>query len=153
MPHRERNSHLVKAAAWIDASPERVYAIIADYRHGHPSILPAVFDGLTVERGGTGAGTVIRFGMRVMGKTQTFRAAITEPEPGRELVETMLDGNGVVTSYTVRPHPSGMKSEVTISTEVPVRAGLPGMLQRFVTTRYLRPIYRRELALLAERVR
>lgn len=124
--------------------------MIADYHNGHPSILPDEFDGLTVERGGVGAGTIIRFRMRVMGRTRSFRAAITELAPGRVLVETGLDGNGVITTYAVRPGPGFLKSEVAISTEVQVRAGLPGLIQRFLTTRDLRPVYQRELALLAE---
>jgi hypothetical protein len=104
-----------------------------------------------VERGGVGAETIIRFRIRVMGRTRSFRAEITEPEPGRVLVETYLGGSGAVTTLRVRPDPSGFKCEVMISTEFPVRAGLPGVIQRFLTTRYLRPIYQRELALLAGR--
>jgi hypothetical protein len=153
VPPRQTNTHIVMAATRIDAAPERVYAIIADYHNGHPGILPDEFRGLSVERGGVGAGTVIRFRMRVMGRTQSFRAAITEPEPGRVLVETDMDSNGAVTTFTVRPDPSGSRSEVTISTEVPVRNGLLGVIQRFLTTRYLRPLYRKQLTLLAERAR
>jgi len=44
-----------------------------------------------VEEGGIGAGTVIRFQMRILGRLRTFHAAITEPEPGGVLVETDLD--------------------------------------------------------------
>jgi hypothetical protein len=39
----------VTAATFIDAAPERVYSIIADYRNGHPRILPGEYDGLIVE--------------------------------------------------------------------------------------------------------
>jgi polyketide cyclase/dehydrase/lipid transport protein len=153
MRQRRTKTHIVTAAASIDAAPERVYAIIADYHNGHAGILPREFSGLSVERGGVGAGTVIRFRMRVMGRTRSFRAEITEPEPGRVLVETYLDSNGAVTTFTVRPDPSGFKSEVRISTKFPVRAGLLGVIQRFLTTKYLRPIYQRELTLLTERAR
>ncbi len=146
---KSKPTRLVTAAARIHAAPERVYAVIADYRNGHPRIVPAEFSGLTVERGGSGAGTIIRFQMRVFGRTQTFRAAVTEPEPGRVLVEADLDANGAVTTFTVNPGRDRGETDVTISTEVPVRAGLLGAVQRFLTTRYLRPIYVRELALLA----
>lgn len=77
--------HVISASARIDAPPERVYAIIADYRTGHPRILPEPFSGLTVERGGIGAGTTIRFQMKLLGRTETYRADITEPEPGRQI--------------------------------------------------------------------
>lgn len=87
--------------------------------------------------------------MRVFGRTQSFRAAVTEPEPGRILVETDLDSNGAITTFTVNPGPAPGTSDVTITTELPVRSGLPGMLQRRLTTRFLRPLYVKELALLA----
>ena len=141
--------HLVTAAACINAPPRVVYAIIADYRDGHPHILPDTFRGLTVEHGGIGHGTVIRFQMRIFGRTQSFRAAITEPEPGRVLVETDLNANGAITTFTVNPGPAEGQCEVSIRTELPVRSGLLGALQRFLTTRSLRPLYERQLGLLA----
>ena len=144
---------VVTAAASIDAAPERVYGILADYRIGHPSILPDQFSDLRVERGGVGEGTIISFRMRVMGRIQKFRAAITEPEPGRKLVETGLDPNAVVTTFTVAPGPNPAQSEVTISTSLPVRTGLLGAIERFLAARYLRPIYSRELELLAAAAR
>lgn len=153
MPEKSNRTHVVTAAARIPASPERVYAIIADYRSGHPGILPDAFSDLTVERGGTGAGTMIRFRMRVFGRTQTFRAAVTEPEPGRVLVETYLDTNGAITTFTVNRGPDQGVSEVRISTELPARGGLPGVIERALTTWFLRPLYTRELELLAARAK
>jgi hypothetical protein len=56
----------VSASAEVKAPAEKVYAIIADYRHGHPQIVPSPpFGRIEVEQGGFGAGTVIRFPMRV----------------------------------------------------------------------------------------
>lgn len=49
-----------QATAVIDAPPEVVYAILADYRADHPAILPKqYFAECAVEEGGQGAGTVI----------------------------------------------------------------------------------------------
>ncbi|MBV9688683.1 MAG: hypothetical protein JO202_03125, partial [Ktedonobacteraceae bacterium] len=45
-------------AAILDAHPEDVYATIADYRQGHPNILPKEIYDLQVEQGGYGAGTI-----------------------------------------------------------------------------------------------
>lgn len=53
----------------------------------------------------------------------------------------------------MRPDPSGLKSDVMISTKFPVRADLLAVNRRFLTTRYLRPICLRELTLLAKRAR
>jgi len=142
--------HVVRASALIDATPRRVYTVIADFRNEHSHILPEQFSHPEVEKGGFGGGTVIRYRLRVWGKTHAVRSAITEPEPGRVLAETILDGNGAVTTFTVDPGPSPGQSEVTISTELPVRSGILGAIERFFTTRFLRTIYIRELELLAE---
>src|SRR3954469_18027690 len=140
---------IVRASALIPARRERVYNIIANYREGHPRILPKQFSNLVVEQGGVGAGTVIRFQMSVLGRKQTFRAAITEPEPGRVLVETYLDSNGAVTTFTVNPGSAPADAQVTISTEIPVRAGFLGKIERTLTTLLLRPLYVKELENLA----
>src|SRR5712672_1477568 len=73
--------------------PQAAYRVIADYRAGHPRIIPPrAFRDLTVERGGVGAGTIIRFRMRIGGVEREYRATVTEPEPGRVLVETNDSG-------------------------------------------------------------
>ncbi len=41
----------------IPAPAAAVYALLADYRDGHPRILPPAFSDLTVLQGGIGAGT------------------------------------------------------------------------------------------------
>jgi hypothetical protein len=134
----------VRASAHIDAPADVIYGIIADYRNGHPQILPRkYFEWLEVEQGGRGEGTVIRFQMRVLGQTRVLRAAVTEPEPGRVLVETDTSGDGPVTTFTVEPEGSG--SHVTFSTEISSVGGPLGVLERFVLGRVLRRVYAREL--------
>lgn len=149
MTERKPQPHVISASAIIPARRERVYSLIANYRDGHLRILPKQFSNLVVEQGGVGAGTVIRFQMTVFGKKQTFRAAITEPEPGSVLVETDLDTNGAVTTFTVNPGTAPADSKVTISTELSVRTGFFGGLERKLATLLLRPIYMKELENLA----
>ena len=149
MENSKPEHHIVSVSAVIPARRERVYALISNYNDGHQRILPRQFSNLTVEQGGVGSGTMIRFQMRVFGKKQTFRAAITEPEPGRVLVETNLDSNGAVTTFTVNPDPAPADSHVTISTELPVRSGFLGRIERTLSTLLLRPIYVKELENLA----
>ena len=141
--------YVVSASAVVPARRERVYSLIANYNDGHPRILPKQFSNLTVEQGGVGAGTVIRFQMSVLGKKEILRAAITEPEPGRVLVETYLDGKDTVTTFTVNPGTAPADSHVTISTELPVRSGFLGMLEKKFSALLLRPIYTKELQNLA----
>ena len=148
MQSGSRPKHVITATAVVPAQPRRVYAVIADYHNGHPHILPKEFSELVVEKGGVGRGTIIRFQMSVFGRKQTFRAAISEPEPGRVLAETDLDTNGAVTTFVVDPDPGSGHSRVTIRTELSVRQGIAGKIERFLSTRLLHPMYKRELGLL-----
>lgn len=140
----------VSAAAIINAPAKQIYAILADYRDGHPRILPQqYFSSLEVERGGVGAGTVIRFQMRAPGMTRTFHADISEPEPGRVLVESnRVEGDPApqsVTTFTVDPLDGGHQARVTIDTELSVSNWLEG----FFTTMFLRRVYAQELKQIA----
>jgi hypothetical protein len=138
--------HVVTVAAVIDSPADRAYAVLADYRDGHPRVIPKPpFVDLIVEEGGVGAGTVIRFRMRMFGTTRTMRATVTEPEPGRVLVETDPDGE-VVTTFTVDPADDGRRARVAISTDLDVGGPVLGWLRRRMMTRFLRPVYERELA-------
>jgi Polyketide cyclase / dehydrase and lipid transport len=149
MQNNKPEKHIVSASATIPARRERVYSLIANYKDGHPRILPRQFTSFVVEQGGVGAGTIIRFQMSIFGKKQTFRAAITEPEPGRVLVETDLDANGAVTTFTVNPGSAPADSHVTISTELRVRSGFLGRIEKTLSTLLLRPKYVQELENLA----
>ncbi|HEX8692253.1 MAG TPA: SRPBCC family protein [Longimicrobium sp.] len=140
------------ATAEIDAPAEVVYGVFADYRVGHPSILPKRhFSAWEVESGGRGAGTVVRFRMRVLGVTRPARGVVTEPEPGRVLVET-YPADDIVTTFTVDPLPGG-RSRVTIVSDMPRHGGIVGWIEGLVVPRALRPVFAEELRLLAEYVR
>ena len=140
----------VKAAAVLDARPEDVYATIADYRHGHPNILPkeSLYD-LQVEQGGYGAGTIIRFKARALGVEQSYYHRVIEPEPGKVLVEQDIDSaQNVTTTFTVTPLEQGQKSHVEISTTMNTSPGLKGFVERIVVPIINPPVYRKELKLL-----
>lgn len=137
----------ISESALIPAAPERVYAILADYHQGHPSILPKPhFTGLRVERGGVGAGTEFVVGMRVLGRAMDFHGTISEPEPGRVMVEHVRE-NDAVTTFTVAPE--GGQARVTISMDLPSRGGLAGRVERWLTGRMFHRILKEELGLLA----
>lgn len=142
-----RPSVTVEARGTVRAPADRVYDLIADYQNGHPRIVPPkYFSNLLVERGGRGAGTVITYEMKLLGKVRKARANITEPVPGRELVET-VEGDGIVTTFRVEPA-GAAASAVTISTNFPTRGGIMGSLEGMMVRRLLAPIYRDELALI-----
>ena len=138
-------TYTVSRSARIEASPERVYNVIRDYHHGHPRILPKQFSNLRVEEGGVGAGTRIRFDVTVLGRKQQFVAVVTEPEPGRVLIEKNLEPTESVTTFVVDPADDGRSANVTIQTELSRRPGLAGRLERYMTARVLQSIYVAEL--------
>lgn len=140
----------VKAMDVLDARPEDVYATIADYHEGHPRILPKenLYD-LQVEQGGQGAGTIIRFKARVLGVEQSFHHRVSEPEPGKVLVEQDIDtAQNLTTMFTVAPLDEGKKSQVEIRTTMNASHGLKGLMERLIIPLANPSIYRKELKLL-----
>ena len=136
-------------AAILDAHPEDVYATIADYRQGHPNILPKEIYDLQVEQGGYGAGTIIRFKSRILGVEQSLHHRVSEPEPGRVLVEQDIDSvQQEINTFTVTPLEQGKKSRVEITTTMNASPGLKGFVERLVFLLVLPPIYYKELKLL-----
>ena len=140
--------YTVEAAARIEAAPERLYGLIADYVGGHPRIVPPqYFRDFVVRRGGYGAGTEVEFSMIAGGRTRRVVAEITEPVPGRVLVET-IPSDGVVTTFRVEP--AGTGADVTIATDLRRKPGLAGTIEKWLASRLLPRIYREELARLAD---
>jgi hypothetical protein len=141
-------SYWVSASALIEARASRVYAILADYRHGHPQILPEkYFRSMDIEEGGIGAGTTLLLEMRALGRTRFMRLMVSEPAPGRLLVERDVE-TGAATTFLVEA--GGPFTRVTITTELKSRGGPLGWLERWFTSALLRRVYSRELKLLAE---
>ncbi len=139
----------VEVSGEFEAPADMVYRILADYRNGHPAILPkAYFKELSVEGGGTGAGTIFRLTMNSMGAILEFRQIVSEPEPGRVLVESEVDGD-VVTTFTVDPRSPGERSHVMIQTDKVKRPRLIGRIEALPIPGLLRRIYRAELDQLA----
>ncbi|HEX2188470.1 MAG TPA: SRPBCC family protein [Longimicrobiaceae bacterium] len=153
MSEQTERMHRLSASAVVGAPPARVWEVLTDYRDEHARILPRPpFGSMEVEQGGRGAGTVILLEMRAFGTTRTTRGFVTEPEPGRFLVESYPDA-GIVTSFRVDPGPRDGEAEVTIASELPARGGIAGVLERWMVGRFLRGVYARELAQLDAHVR
>ncbi len=136
----------VSATADIAAPAEAVYGLLADYRTGHPAILPPEhFPALEIEAGAVGAGTIIRVTTRTFGLDRHFRMTVAEPEPGRVLTETDTE-TGMVTSFTVVPIGPD-RSRLTIATRGPLGPGPAGWLNARLAPIVLRRIFRKQLAL------
>jgi uncharacterized protein YndB with AHSA1/START domain len=139
------NRFTVCRTGTIDAPPERVYAVLADYRQHHPRIVPPeYFRSIEVLSGGVGAGTRTRVTMQILGKTRTFEHVISEPEPGRVLREADPDGTDA-TTFTVTPGAVSGTTHLTIATEIAPRPGIGGLLERLFTPLLLKRIYGKEI--------
>lgn len=136
----------VTASAVIDASPEAVYAVFADYEVAHKAILPKpYFADMVVLAGGQGAGTVIDVYMDVFGNKKTYHLEVTEPEPGRLLVETDYR-TGERTHFIMEPLPNGRQTRVTIDSKFNTSSGLAGLIERLITPPVTGYIFKKELA-------
>jgi polyketide cyclase/dehydrase/lipid transport protein len=127
----------------IDAPADIAYHCIADYEAHHKpgGFLPSMFKDQTIERGGVGEGTVIRFKTVVAGKEREEVSEISEPQPGRVLVET---GRFARTTFTVEPRGTE-RCAVRFDTEF-LSGGLEGFVTRLLGPRLLRPVYEDELS-------
>lgn len=89
--------------------------------------------------------------MRLLGTRREFEHVITEPEPGRVLMESDVDGSNA-TTFVVDPADNSESTHLTITTELVARPGISGVLERILSSLMLRRVYRKEIARLAEYV-
>ena len=127
----------------MDVPAQVAYHCLADYREHHrpDGFLPPAFSAFEILRGGVGAGTEASWTVDLGGgRKRRMSAVISEPEPGRRLVET---GDGVVTTFTVAPSGAGCIVRFDTVFDEP---GLGGLLLRLFIGRILGPLYADELA-------
>jgi hypothetical protein len=125
----------------IDAPADVIYHCIADYREHHRpgGFLPAAFSDMHIQRGGVGAGTRYTMKVTLGGRTRTMTSEITEPQPGRVLLET---GTTERTTFTVQPEGRGARVQFDTLLEA---GGLEGVFIRLFAARLLGRVYADEL--------
>jgi hypothetical protein len=80
---------------------------------------------------------------------RSFHHVVSEPEPGRVLIEQDVDdAQREATTFTVSPVAPGHRSHVEIATTMTLSPGINGAIERILVPWSLRPVYRKELALL-----
>ncbi len=133
---------VISVTADVDAAAEVVYEVLADYQQGHRDIVsPKFFQDWHVEQGGHGAGTVLSYNAVTLGTKRPHRAVVSEPEPGRVLVETE---ETLHTTFTVDALDAN-RSRVNFTTIVTPSKGVQGMIERLLMPPMLRPMYREEI--------
>jgi uncharacterized membrane protein len=141
----------VEVARMVDAPADKIYAVLSDYKEGHPRILPKEhFRDLEVEKGGRGEGTQYRFKMVSGGRETSMRMRVSEPEPGRVLEEhDLTPGSDMTTRFMLTPAGGG-KTRLKITTDWTAPGGLAGLVQRLFYPPALRRIYAKELRRIGE---
>lgn len=141
--------HRLAVSQSVDAPVNTVYSILADYRVGHPRILPRPpFVSMRVLHGGVGAGTQFELRTRFFGRERLYHGIVSEPHPGRVLVEK-YQGTDLVTLFIIEPLDIGEGSNVTIVTDSQVHEGLLGRVEAWFADAMLRRVYKKELRNLA----
>jgi uncharacterized protein YndB with AHSA1/START domain len=133
---------VASAERTIDASAAEVYNYLADMRQHHPRFLPPAFSDFQVEEGGVGAGTATRFKVTAGGRTREYHMRVSEPTPGKTLVETDT-ASSLVTTYNVEPRDD--KSLVRITTSWDGAGGIGGFFERTFAPRAVHRLYADEL--------
>ena len=142
------NEMITEVSANIDSPPSQVYLILADYREGHPAILPKkYFSELIVLEGGVGAGTIFDVQMNFMGIRKKYHVEVSEPDPGHILVETD-EVSGVVVTFIVDPIEDGTKSQLSISMRNKVSPGIKGLIEKLLNPYINRRVCTEEIGLL-----
>jgi uncharacterized protein YndB with AHSA1/START domain len=144
-PRITRTAPTVAASAerTIDAPVVHVYQYLADM-HVHARLLPRPFYDFQVEEGGVGAGSVVGFKINFAGGVRQLRMQVSEPEPGRTVVQTDTSGSGLVITFTVTPQRE--QALVNITSSFNGETGVAGFVERIIAPRRLHRVYTEELA-------
>jgi uncharacterized protein YndB with AHSA1/START domain len=133
---------VASAERTIDAPADDVYRYLADM-HLHARFLPPPFYDFQLEEGGIGAGSVVSFKIKSAGGVRKLRMEITEPEPGRILVQADTGSSGLVRTFTVTPH--GEQALVNITSRFDGETGIAGFVEGLVAPLRLHRVYVEEL--------
>jgi uncharacterized protein YndB with AHSA1/START domain len=137
----------VKNERTIPASPETVYAVLADYREKRPLILTPNFLDYKVESGGQGSGTIVSYRLRAANRERAYRMRVDEVVKGQELMERDRNSS-LVTTWTVSPKDDGRQTHVQVTTQWEGGSGVGGFFERTFAPLGLHRIYDQMLDML-----
>jgi uncharacterized membrane protein len=131
----------VRSERVVNQPSDFVYRLFADFENHHPKFLPPQFSEIKVTKGGYGAGTEHTFTSLMGGKPRVFKMVITEPEPGRVLVErdSLSDLETITTIL-----PEGNGTRITFETTWESAGGLMGALEAWFAPSMMRRVYQDE---------
>ncbi|GCE05868.1 SRPBCC family protein [Dictyobacter aurantiacus] len=124
----------------INASPEKIFSVLSNYKEQRPRMLTPNFIDYKVEKGGKGSGTVISYLLRAANRERAYRMSVDEAVKGRVLTER--DNNSsLVTTWALSPVSGGDKTRVSVASEWEGGKGVGGFFERTFAPLGLRRIY------------
>src|SRR5579885_819167 len=142
----------VKTERVINARPEIEYEALADYKGERKQMLTPNFLDYTVERGGQGSGTMLRYRLQTAGRERPYHISVQEPVKGQVLVERDTNSS-LVTTWSVAPVKDGDRTRVSVESEWTGGNGVKGFFERTFAPLGLRRIYDTMLSRLEHQVR
>ncbi|GCE27419.1 hypothetical protein KDA_29030 [Dictyobacter alpinus] len=124
----------------INAQPEKVYAILSDYKVQRPKLLTPNFFDYTVEKGGKGSGTIISYLLRAANRERVYRMHVDEAVRGSVLTESD-DNSSLITTWSLAPLNNGSKTRVRVTSEWDGATGVKGFFERTFAPLGLKRIY------------
>lgn len=119
----------------IDASVDDVRAFLTDYER-RPEILPANFSEYSVEEGGSGTGTLVRYRMKAGPRERTYRMRV---EASDDRVTESDEESSFVTTWTLSAADGG--TLVRLESAWEGGSGIGGFFERLFAPSGLRRIY------------
>jgi hypothetical protein len=138
---------IARASKELAAPPERVLAVLRDYRTARKPLLPDNYTAYRVEAGGQGAGTVVAYHFAAGGRERDYRLKVSETD-GSLYEKDELSSFTCV--WTVAG--SGMGSTVTVEVSWDGAGGIAGIFEGFFAPLGLRRVYGEILSRLASAV-
>ncbi len=139
---------IVKSERVVDARPEKVYEVLTDYQGKRPQMLTPNFLDYTVEQGGHGNGTIIRYRLRAARRERPYHIHVDESVKGKIITERDTNSS-LVTTWALSPLKDGEQTKVQIVSEWEGRGGTKGFMERAFAPLGLSRIYGRMLSRLA----
>ncbi len=140
----------IEAERVVDATPTTIMGFLSDYKVNRPTILPSAYEGYTVEKGGRGAGTVVRYVLNAGRRQRPYRLVVATPS--KENLVEQDSSSSLVNTWTVSPGPGSNQSHVSLATEWEGSGGVGGFFERTFAPRVLRRLYADILERLARAV-
>jgi hypothetical protein len=135
----------------VNAEPEKVYAILSDYKNERPRLLTPNFLDYKVEQGGQGAGTVVSYRLHAANRERPYKMRVSTAQKNALLVE-QDENSSLVTKWSLSPFHAGQRTKVQVSTTWEGSSGVGGFFERTFAPLGVRSIYNAMLAKLSNTV-